>query len=190
MNPTSFLKLPTNVLHGVAQRIMLVCTSGDHEGGGDAAQGIDALLASSDAVIAPSSRDEASSMGSASGEAARATTSLHGTALRFPTDSNAPDTFWTESWDAWEALLNAMAPKSDGEGPAHDGDRGLDVPVRSVVLTCTASLACVLLCHALGLPPDARTLFRLSAGGVTVLDFPDGALEPCIVRCVNQTLVE
>jgi len=56
-----------------------------------------------------------------------------------------------------------------------------------------AAVMSALICHALGLGPEALPLFRFDNGGVSILDFPDGTHTPAPgggygnIRTLNYT---
>uniref|UniRef100_A0A061QWF0 Putative phosphoglycerate mutase n=1 Tax=Tetraselmis sp. GSL018 TaxID=582737 RepID=A0A061QWF0_9CHLO len=82
------------------------------------------------------------------------------------------EAFWQRTREAWAALLRAA-----------DGNGG-----QPVVAVAHASVIAALLCHCLDLPENKLSIFRTDPGGITIIDFPDGAEDGRgVIRCSNYT---
>ncbi|GBF99445.1 2-carboxy-D-arabinitol-1-phosphatase-like [Raphidocelis subcapitata] len=109
-----------------------------------------------------------------------------------PLPDNAEDLgeFWARTDAAWQRVLTEAAPRSAimGGGAAGGGGGGSGSG-RTVVVVAHAAVAAALVCHCLGLGPEGLPLFRFAAGGVTVVDFPDGPAVPGggVLRTLNHT---
>lgn len=109
-----------------------------------------------------------------------------------PPDAEDLGEFWARTDAAWQRLLREAAPPSAGgdAGSAADGgSAGGAGGGRTVLAVCHAAVASALVCHCLGLGPEGLPLFRFAAGGVTVVEFPDGphAAGGGVLRTLNST---
>jgi broad specificity phosphatase PhoE len=109
-----------------------------------------------------------------------------------PLPPNAEDLgeFWARTDAAWQRVLVEAAPRSaimSGGGAAAADGGGAAPAGRTVVVVAHAAVASALVCHCLGLGPEGLPLFRFAAGGVTVLDFPDGVAGGGALRTLNST---
>jgi probable phosphoglycerate mutase len=81
--------------------------------------------------------------------------------------------FWCRTGAAWTKLLDAVD---------HNGGS-------NVVVVCHAATAAALVSHCLSLGPEGLPLMRFDAGGVSIIDFADGAKHGAggVVRTHNYT---
>ncbi|KAI8464921.1 MAG: phosphoglycerate mutase-like protein [Monoraphidium minutum] len=113
-----------------------------------------------------------------------------------PLPANAEDIgeFWARTSAAWSRVVSEAAPRSEiisgpaGGAPGAAAAGGGGAP-RTVVVVAHSAVAAALVCHCLRLGPEGLPLFRFSAGGATVIDFPDGVHAPSggVLRCLNYT---
>lgn len=91
-----------------------------------------------------------------------------------PPNAESLDTFWGRLAEAWDRMTKL----------ADAGDMGS----RTVVVTAHSAVLAGLLGHCLGVGQRSLALFRHDTGGVSIIDFPDGARTgDGVVRCVNYS---
>lgn len=88
----------------------------------------------------------------------------------WPEDGETLEDFWQRTKIAWHETLKLL---DKGEG-------------KNILVVGHGATHAAFVCHCLGLGPQAISLFRIETGGVTIMDFPDGALKgKGVLRSIN-----
>ncbi|BBM98079.1 2-carboxy-D-arabinitol-1-phosphatase [Marchantia polymorpha subsp. ruderalis] len=85
------------------------------------------------------------------------------------------DSIFTRAGHAWQTLTQHLESVQ-----AENGEGTVAVVGHDVLLEA-------MLCHCLGLDDTFSGTFQFHNGGLSVIDFPDGALGRGVVRCLNYT---
>ncbi|KAG9459016.1 hypothetical protein H6P81_003524 [Aristolochia fimbriata] len=92
-------------------------------------------------------------------------------------DNGSSDGVLAELWDqaekAWNSLLTDLSDESE--------------PEQNVVVVGNPRVLVALIGHCLKLSMECMDSFQLDAGGISLIDFPDGPTGRGIIRCINYT---
>ncbi|GJN06995.1 hypothetical protein PR202_ga24780 [Eleusine coracana subsp. coracana] len=88
-------------------------------------------------------------------------------------DYRTLELLWTQSKEAWQALLNELPDDSTSD--------------RVLVAVGHPAIHLALICRCLDLPMEYMSSFHLDDGSISVIDFPDGPKGRGVVRCTNYT---